>query len=154
MGQALVSSVALDTQVSDDDHFVEMESYSSSLLKFIIAQAIQILEGAIVTQGSALSAFHDLHGVELLVSRLFQEIKRIQRERKRVKLENENITDPVPMDTDDLSEQYRSRSGTKLLRPSRRVLLFSILNCLTIVFHQHETAAASTPSSGAHLRKT
>jgi len=129
-----------------------MESCSSSLLKFVTAQATKTLEGATFTQSSALSAFHDLRGVELLVSRLFQEIERIQRERDRDKF-LENVTGLVPMDTDDMSEQCRSHSGTKLLRVARRALLFSVLNCLTIVFYQHETAAASTPPSGSHLRK-
>ena len=48
----------------------EEESYADILLKFISAQAIQILEGAIVTHSGVLSAFHELKGVDILVRRL------------------------------------------------------------------------------------
>ena len=53
-----------------------------------------------------------------------------------------------------------SPSATKpqqrTLQAARRVLLFSAVNCLTVVFHQHESGVnnpASAPSGGALLRK-
>ena len=55
------------------------ESYSDSLMKFISAQAIQILEGAIVTHNNALSAFHELKGVDILVQRLNVEVEKVKR---------------------------------------------------------------------------
>lgn len=143
--QALISTIALDTHVAEDETIIGKETYCSSLLRFITAQAIQILEGAIVTQTSALTAFHELHGVELLISRLAQEIKRIQLETEKAATEYRGAE---PMDIDNQPSQQ-----SKPLRAARRVLLFSILNCLTIVFHQHETVTASTPSSGTYLRK-
>lgn len=76
---------ALLTTVAIDSHeFIKRASVGTtslievtkikSLLRFITAQAVQILEGAIVTHNNALSAFHDLHGVEVLTTRLFKEI--------------------------------------------------------------------------------
>ena len=53
-------------------------AYVDSLLKFVSAQAIQILEAAVVTHSSALIAFHELEGVELLVKRLNLEIEEIK----------------------------------------------------------------------------
>ena len=55
------------------------ESYSDSLMKFISVQAIQILEGAIVTHNNALSAFHELKGVDILVQRLNVEVEKVKR---------------------------------------------------------------------------
>ena len=83
---ALVSTIALDGQMArrllpgdhvDGANESEEESYSVSLLKFISAQAIQILEGAIVTHNSALSAFHELKGVDILIQRLGIEVARM-----------------------------------------------------------------------------
>ena len=48
----------------------EEESYLVTLLQFISSQAIQILEGAIVTHNSALLAFHELKGVDILIQQL------------------------------------------------------------------------------------
>ena len=125
--QALISTIALDSHVAEGENIVGKESYSSSLLKFITAQAIQILEGAIVTQSSALSAFHELHGVELLVSRLSQEIKRIQLETNKDKTATEDNKGSTPMDINNQSLQCKQHSISKPLRAARRVLLFSIL---------------------------
>ncbi len=55
-----------------------MMSYSDCLLKFISAQTIQILEGFIVTHGGALSAFHELRGVDVLVRRLEVEVGKVK----------------------------------------------------------------------------
>eukprot|EP00804_Cyclotella_cryptica_P030429 CCRYP_008520-RB/>CCRYP_008520-RB protein AED:0.03 eAED:0.03 QI:213/1/1/1/1/1/14/495/4469 len=154
---ALVSTIALDSQVtqrkansSESSLFVsnersEKESYSESLLKFITAQAIQILEGAIVTHSNALTAFHELKGVDILVQRLNIEVELV----KQVKFPNEGASlEDVVMDN---IEDKPKRS----LQAARRVLLFSAVNCLTVVFHQQEAngANASIPSGGAQLRK-
>jgi len=48
----------------------EEESYLVTLLQFISSQAIQILEGAIVTHNIALLAFHELKGVDILIQQL------------------------------------------------------------------------------------
>ncbi len=47
-------------------------------MKFIFAQAIQILEGVIVTHSSALSAFHKMKGVDILVQRLTVKVDRVK----------------------------------------------------------------------------
>ena len=82
---ALVSTIALDGQMARRllpgdkvDGTDNSESYSSSLLKFISVQAIQILEGAIVTHNSALSAFHELKGVDILIQRLGIEVEKVK----------------------------------------------------------------------------
>ena len=95
--QVLISTIVLDTHVAEDETIIGKETYCSSLLRFITAQAIQILEGAIVTQTSALTAFHELHGVELLISRLAQEIKRIQLETEKAATEYRG-TEPIDID--------------------------------------------------------
>ena len=73
---ALVSTVALDSQMAQKKSSMGKEigegedsSYSESLLKFITAQVIQILEGAIMTHNGALTAFHELKGVDVLIRR-------------------------------------------------------------------------------------
>ena len=92
---ALVSTIALDGQVARRSLLEDTEkkssspfctsrtgseeSYSDSLMKFISVQAIQILEGAIVTHNNALSAFHELKGVDILVQRLNVEVEKVKR---------------------------------------------------------------------------
>jgi E3 ubiquitin-protein ligase HUWE1 len=119
-----------------------------SLLRFVLAQAVQILEGAIVTHGNALTAFHDLRGVEVLSGRLSGEIvttgpdmlSRGQQKSEREELEH--------------TQTFVSEFDTKI-RSSQRGLLFSIITCLTVVFHQESTAStsATNPSGGAQIRQ-
>ncbi|KAL7543885.1 hypothetical protein ACHAXR_013277 [Thalassiosira sp. AJA248-18] len=203
---ALVSTIALDGQMArrtsgagggdNDTSFSSSpfcneginngneESYSDCLLKFISAQAIQILEGAIVTHNSALSAFHELKGVDVLVQRLNVEVEKVRGE----KLGLDAATDGDVVDGGDNAGQQQDdgsamvvadphtpaptttsaslattttpphNNNTRTLRASRRVLLFSAVNCLTVVFHQHESGNTTpnnpnTPSGGAQLRK-
>lgn len=85
---ALVCTISLDGQmarrfspgdnvnVTNDSE--EEESYSVSLLQLISSQAIQILEGAIVTHKIALSAFHELKGVDILIQRLGIEVEKVK----------------------------------------------------------------------------
>lgn len=127
-------------------------AYVDSLLKFVSAQAIQILEAAIVTHSSALIAFHELEGVELLVKRLNLEIEEIKEAGK----DGSNGSSDVEMT--DASKSQEEDSNSKKTRPltaSRRVILFSLTNCLTVIFHQQESSssAAVTPSGAAQLRQ-
>ena len=156
---ALVSTIALDSQIvqkrtaggissslfvgSDDND--EKESYSECVLKYITAQAIQILEGAIVTHTNALSAFHELKGVDILVQRLNLEMKRVM----QVKAKESSSDDVIMEDADEDGKPRRN------LQAARRVLLFSAVNCLTVVFHQQEAngSNATIPSGAAQLRK-
>lgn len=147
---ALVSTIALDSQtaqmnaVNESSPFlsenVNEESYSDCLLKFISAQAIQILEGAIVTHNSALAAFHELKGVDILVQRLSVEVEKVN----QVKTAEGDV-----VMGDDSQHSHRE------LRAAKRVLLFSAVNCLTVVFHQQEAGGnnPNTPSGGGQLRK-
>lgn len=146
---ALVSTVALDSQMtknSNNSSFVEgsEESYSDSLLKFITAQSIQILEGAIVTHTNALSAFHELKGVDVLVQRLSSEVENIRKNSSQG-------------DNDAVMEGVQGTKGEKpRLQGAQRVLLFSAVNCLTVVFHSQDAPAganAAAPPGGALLRK-
>ena len=171
---ALVSTIALDGQMArrllpgdhvDGANESEEESYSVSLLKFISAQAIQILEGAIVTHNSALSAFHELKGVDILIQRLGIEVEKVKlcqvAEDLMLRIDgngNREDTSAVMESSNDSTTvatplSHRRRS----LQAARRVLLFSAVNCLTVVFHQHDansgTNPASSPNGGALLRK-
>ena len=164
---ALVSSVALDGRIARSSVYREEllspfstsinntdESYSDCLLKFISAQAIQILEGAIVTHNSALSAFHELKGVDILVQRLSVEIERIKWQSGEpisvggCVCENSSDMEALPP-----SNPPRHRN----LQAARRVLLFSAVNCLTVVFHQQESGSNNPTlaalSGAAQLRK-
>lgn len=107
-------------------------------IRFVASQAIQIIEGAIVTHSNASSAFHDLNGVDILVARLQEEMIQAKQEYESLGL----------MEIEDNTSTVKRK-----LVASRRVLVFSILNCLTVVFHQESTTSAQTPSSGSQLRK-
>ncbi len=164
---ALVSSVALDGRIARSSVYQEEplspfstlsnnidESYSDCLLKFISAQAIQILEGAIVTHNSALSAFHELKGVDILVQRLSVEIERIKwQSGEPISVgggvcENKSAMEALPPSNPPCRRN---------LQAARRVLLFSAVNCLTVVFHQQESGSnnptSAALSGAAQLRK-
>jgi hypothetical protein len=53
-------------------------SQTRSLLKFITAQSIQIIEGAVVTHSNALSAFHYLKGIYVPMSHLSVDMEAIR----------------------------------------------------------------------------
>jgi hypothetical protein len=123
---ALISTISLISSVDrNHDHLpIEMNDsvkkiYLSGLLKFVLSQSIQVLEGAIVTHNPALVAFHDLNGVDLLVTLLHSQF-------------NDTILENVSVDENNRKTRIK-------LDGSTRVVLFSILNCLTIVFHHQET---------------
>ena len=106
-------------------------------LRFISAQAIQIIEGSIATHTNALTVFHDLNGVEVLISRLYGQI-----------LETKEFSnDGVEGDAVQVTGETR---GSKICS-SRRVLIFSIVNCLSVVFHQESTSSSSVQSTGGTL---
>ena len=189
---ALVSTIALDGQMARRSLQAETaspfctssagneESYSDCLMKFISAQAIQILEGAIVTHNHALSAFHELKGVDILVQRLSVEVEKVRRlaginqtpssaaatatgkgggddSSAATNAENEGVSDMV-LDDSPSTTTASADDKPRTLQAARRVLLYSAVNCLTVVFHQHEsgmipTTTAATPSGGALIRK-
>ena len=127
-----------------------------SLLRFIIAQAVQILEGAIVTHNNALSAFHNLQGVEVLTTRLSKEILSVRD--KRINAESNHECSPMDIDNTDTNrmelDSSSSISSDVGPRASQRVLLFGIVTCLTVVFHQESTSSSvSVPSGTAEIQK-
>jgi E3 ubiquitin-protein ligase HUWE1 len=149
---ALLTTVSVDPEhvlrslLPDSDSTPEEVSRIRSLLRFITSQAVQILEGAFVTHSNALSTFHDLNGVEVLMESLSREINATQ----------EDNADQ-PMDTsmdgaDGDAAMADSNGPTVRIRSSQRVVLYAILTCLTVVFHQESTSAA-TPAGGTQLRK-
>lgn len=150
---ALLATVAVDHEEIFEKSGLGNTSTDESiritaLLRFVTAQAIQIIEGAIVTQSNALSAFHDLNGVEVLTRRLSKEI--------RAAVGTDTVGDAMDCDEMDTPRQNVSMASTNetALRCSQRVLLFSIVTCLTVVFHQESTSSSiSTPSGSAQLRK-
>jgi E3 ubiquitin-protein ligase HUWE1 len=149
----LLNTVSIDTDECIKRVFPESSSEVDAcrvraLLRFITAQAVQILEGSIVTHNSALSAFHNLKGVEVLTTRLSKEIL-IARSRRMRAESMEGVTgmeiDGKGVDNFDLETSPKA---------SQRVLLFGIVTCLTVVFHQESTSSSvSAPSGAAELRK-
>lgn len=97
-------------------------------LRFITIQVIQILEGAIVTHGNALTAFRDQNGVEAMVSRLGVEF---------------HLARDTSMD--EMTDGTRITSST-------RALLFAMTSCLTVIFHQESSSSTTTLSGGRQLR--
>ena len=122
-------------------------------LRFVVSQCIQILEGAIVTHNAALSSFHELRGIDVLIARLDIEIQ----ETRRFSSSETESESSSRMDVEESTESMEVEQPTKQTRvlvSSRRVLLFSIVNCLTVVFHQESTSASATaPFGGNQLRK-
>lgn len=159
---ALISTVALDGRTAHKSHFStdgkDGSTYADSMLKFIAAQAIQILEGAIVTHGNALSAFHELNGVDILVKRLNAEVTRIQEQKFKTPRESEDRNEfKTPHEDEDAMMQDAELSTSQSVRigGARRVLLFSSINCLTVVYHSHESPNApnQAPSAGEQVRR-
>ena len=144
---ALLSTVALDSNSLPNiltrlnvNMTTSDQSRIHAQIRFVASQAIQIIEGAIVTHTNASSAFHDLNGVDILISRL--QVEMIQAKEEH---ESESLG---LMEIEDLAGIVERK-----LVASRRVLVFSILNCLSVVFHQESTTSAQVPSGGSQLRK-
>lgn len=105
-------------------------------VRFVTAQVLQILEACVVTHSNSLTAFHDLQGVESLVSRLASEMD----------VPGEDCEDS--METDEVQSVS--------LCFSHKVLLYGLYTCLTVVFHQEPSsalAAVSSQTGSAQLRK-
>ena len=116
----------------------ELERFRAAL-RLITAQAVQILENVIVTHPSSMVTFHDLNGVEILIKRLSREIEDTKRVVKSNVAEND-------MDIDEEAEAPKKRS-------SQCVTIFSLLNCLTVVFQQDSSNSEISPLGGIQLRK-
>lgn len=147
---ALLTTVTVDfeevfNKSGLDNSSVEENIRIKALLRFVTAQAIQIIEGTIVTQTNALKAFHELNGVEVLTSRLAKEILPASLD--------DTMKSPDTMDCDKQDETMAKEDEE--LKCSQRVLLYSIVTCLTVVFHQESTSShsASLPSGATQLRK-
>lgn len=136
---ALLATVAAETnQVFHrliSNATVEDERRIKALLRLVTAQAVQILEGAVVTHSHALTAFHDLQGVQVLTNRLTQEIEAAK-------------VQATPNDAMEVVEEEERSKLAEAIFPSQRVLLFSIITCLTVVFHQ-DSSSSSTSNPGA-----
>ena len=152
---ALLNTVSIHCDESITKIMPESSSASEmlriqSLLRFIIAQAVQILEGAIVTHNNALSAFHNLKGVEVLTNRLSKEVLSVRDNKIKSESKHEcSIEAEHKMDIDLTSSIPEVEP-----RSSQRVLLFGIVTCLTVVFHQESTSSSiSTPSGTVELQK-
>lgn len=153
---ALLATAAMDSRSFVKNTLPDSSSYPrdeiirvESLLRFVTAQAIQILEGAIVTHNNALSAFHDLQGIEVLTRRLHEEISNSQRLSSSVACDN-NVgekEDVIPMDCEDGDNSTQLRMVS-----SQRVLVFSILTALTVVVHAESASSSTSPPSGGLLR--
>jgi hypothetical protein len=139
---------------------VTEESFATCMRKFITAQSIQILESALVTHAAALSAFHDLNGTDLIISRVHQEIEATTREGLAFSTaDHQSKTtrqddDVVMASASGESLSKNSKEVSRPMRATRRALFFSLLNCLTVVFHHQESGGGgnSPQSTGSQLR--
>lgn len=135
---------ASSSNLAPENNRRDTDGYVGSLLRFVSGQAVQILEAAIVTHSSALIAFQELKGVDLLVKRLCLEINEVKRS-EADQSDNDN----------KIMHGSKEAVVARELTGSRRVLLFSLTNCLTVVFHQQEnsTSASVTSTGATQLRK-
>ena len=161
---ALLSTVSMDPESVVDGLLLQERSSCSlsdvrrvkGLMRFVAGQAVQILEGAAVTHSNALTAFHDLQGVEILTARLSKEMAAIRRLSTSTETEDDHSADAdgdVEME-DNAAESGGGRTvkSSSHVLSSQRVLLYSILTCLTVIFHQ-ESSSSGTPTGGAQLKK-
>ena len=133
---ALVSTISLYDQVNNralDVVMPDKRNYSQALFKFIVTQSILILEGAISNHTQALSAFHELNGMETLLQTLYTTIERIE-----------------SMETNSVSLGPIAKNPN--LQGPDRVLLNGTLHCLTVILQLQETSPRSasfrlTPSA-------
>lgn len=133
---AIVNNIVLSTRLAQLDLKNPNDDapkglHPRNMLRFITSLSIQVLEGAIVIHNPALLAFHELKTVDLLTALLYAEFL------STLPVNGEN-------DSNRLVEQcFR-------LQASQRVMLYSILNCLTIVLHHQESnSRSSSPNVSA-----
>lgn len=145
---ALLSVVSLDIDVAISALIPDCmpDRRLRALFRFVAAQAVQIIEGTIVSSNNALASFHDLQGVEILTTRLSREMATI-RETRLTKEPMPNKSDDVEMDDSEILKQPNIFS-------SQRVLLFGVVTCLNVVFHHESATTTPLPSGGAQLRTT
>jgi hypothetical protein len=124
---ALLSTVAIDAKstpsILSEGSVLSAEERANarSLLRFITAQAIQIIEGSVVTHNNALSAFHDLNGVDVLTSRLSVEMEAI----RQASSSDGNDDRTTPMDTSDVKWRMQTTRTT----PSLETLTHPNVSC-------------------------
>ena len=111
-------------------------SYIRCVLIYICGLAIQTLEAAIVSQSQTLSTIQELKGVEFLRSSLFTEVN------------NYGCQLQLKSDPDVVMEgEVMERDSKHPFAIARKVLIFSILNCLSVIFHHQESSTRSLTSS-------
>ena len=119
-----------------------------AMLRFVAAQAVQILEGSIATHATAFSALQNLKGVKILSERFSREILRLSVASKESVVEG-NVA-PMEIDNSLSSDKSKTSSGPDShLRASQRVLIFGLVTCLTVIFHQESTSSTAAMSTGA-----
>jgi E3 ubiquitin-protein ligase HUWE1 len=134
---AIVNNIILSTRLAELDKKNTLENSSNGLnprnmLRLISSLSIQVLEGAIVIHNPALLAFHELKSVDLLIALLHAE-----------------FSSNLPHKENDDSDQNDNEPCLRF-QASQRIMLYSILNCLTIVLHHQETnSRSSTPNVSA-----
>jgi hypothetical protein len=114
----------------------EDASYIRCMLIYICGLAIQTLDAAIVTQNQILSTIQELKGIEFLTSSLYTEVH------------DYGTQLHLKGDPDVVMEGEVIESDSKHpFALARKVLIFSILNCLSIIFHHQENSSRSSTSS-------
>ncbi|GAX13555.1 E3 ubiquitin-protein ligase HUWE1 [Fistulifera solaris] len=139
----LLTTVSVDPVHTLKELGVENDVRILCMLRYVISQAVQLLEGAFVTHGNALLTFHELSGLDVVMKVLSREI--------------EFIGVPIIsyVDPDGNAEMVQVETPIRI-RYSQQVLLFTLLTCLNVVFQPESTSAAmsgTTLPGGAEIRK-
>jgi E3 ubiquitin-protein ligase HUWE1 len=139
----LLTTVSVDPVHTLKELGVENDVRISCMLRYVISQAVQLLEGAFVTHGNALLTFHELSGLDVVMKVLSREI------------EFTGVPIISYVDPDGNSEMVLVENSVRI-RSSQQVLLFTLLTCLNVVFQPESTSAAmsgTTLPGGAEIRK-
>ena len=145
---ALVTTISIDPGVAIKNLVNDVQNITSSeilqmkaSLRYITAQAVQILEPVTATSSNALASFHDLKGVDVLIKRLDFEIKDVKRNANAVLLLDDH------MEVEGGETLGQSANDQYKVLSSQRSLIFCILTCLTVVFHQESNSESSSIGS-------
>jgi E3 ubiquitin-protein ligase HUWE1 len=139
----LLTTVSVDPVYTLKELGVEDDVRILCMLRYVISQSVQLLEGAFVTHGNALLTFHELSGLDVVMKVLSREI------------EFTGVQTISYIDPDENAEMVQVE-GPSRIRSSQQVLLFTLLTCLNVVFQPESTSAAmsgTTLPGGAEIRK-
>jgi len=128
-----LSRLLMNTEVQNGNDTQRVRSW----LCYIASQVVQILEAVFVTESSALTSFQELGGTEVLIKRIEDEIECA-----------------LGLATKDSDGDAVMGLPPRAIPNSTRVVLFALLTCLAVTFHQDSSSSSAGIVSGeTYLRK-